>query len=238
MKKIALLSLLLVFLSSFAFAGTIQLPQTGQTKCYDTAGTEIPCAGTGQDGEIQAGVAWPEPRFTNHGDGTMTDNFTGRMWTKDPILTFGQVEIMWSMALQYVAGMNAGTYPNFGYTDWCLPNRKELHSLIDYSQYDLALPSDYSSTFVYSISVWSSTTYAHEPDQAWIVDMGDGEVHERLKYFYRTMDGAYAWPVRAGQVQPSTCSTWTDVISKYNAYVSGQVEWNDVIVCYNQYLTP
>jgi hypothetical protein len=96
------------------------------------------------------------------------------MWTKDPILTFGQVEIMWSMALQYVAGMNAGTYPNFGYTDWCLPNRKELHSLIDYSQYDLALPSDYSSTFVYSISVWSSTTYAHEPDQAWIVIWGMG----------------------------------------------------------------
>ena len=41
------------------WAGTIQLPQTGQTKCYDTAGTEIPCAGTGQDGEYKAGVAWP-----------------------------------------------------------------------------------------------------------------------------------------------------------------------------------
>jgi hypothetical protein len=38
-----------------AFAGVIQLPQTGQTKCYDSAGIEIVCSGTGQDGEIRAG---------------------------------------------------------------------------------------------------------------------------------------------------------------------------------------
>ena len=83
MKKIAVLSLLFIFLSSFGFAGTVNLPRTGQTKCYDEAGTEIPCAGTGQDGEIQAGVAWPEPRFTDNGDGTMTDNLTGLKWTKN-----------------------------------------------------------------------------------------------------------------------------------------------------------
>jgi len=70
MKKIAVLSLLLICISSFAFAGTVDLPRTGQTKCYDTSGTEISCTGTGQDGEIQAGVAWPFPRFTDNGDGT------------------------------------------------------------------------------------------------------------------------------------------------------------------------
>jgi len=31
------------------------------------------------------------------------------------------------------------------------------------------------------------------------------------------------------------CSTWSDVISKYQAYVSGQATWNDVITCYQQY---
>jgi parallel beta-helix repeat protein len=36
----------------------------------------------------------------------------------------------------------------------------------------------------------------------------------------------------------TTCSIWSDVISKYNAYVSGQVQWNDVIDCYNQYVSP
>ena len=51
---------------SFAHAeGVIQLPQTGQTVCYDTAGTEIACATTGQDGEIQVGAAWQPFGFFN-----------------------------------------------------------------------------------------------------------------------------------------------------------------------------
>lgn len=71
-RTIQFLRTILFYISIFifvptAFAGTNQLPQTGQTKCYDTTGAEIPCAGTGQDGEIQVGVAWPEPRFTDHG---------------------------------------------------------------------------------------------------------------------------------------------------------------------------
>ena len=31
------------------------------------------------------------------------------------------------------------------------------------------------------------------------------------------------------------CSTWTDVIAKYNAYVGGQATWNDVMACYREY---
>ena len=55
-KKTVFLSFLFLFLiASTAFAGTVQLPQTGQTKCYDSAGVEIACTGTGQDGEIRAG---------------------------------------------------------------------------------------------------------------------------------------------------------------------------------------
>lgn len=42
------------------------------------------------------------------------------------------------------------------------------------------------------------------------------------------------WDIGAYEWQPS-CSTWTDVISKYSAYVSGQASWTDVIACYNQY---
>ena len=51
--------------------------------CYDPDGKIIDCAGTGQDGELQAGVAWPEPRFIDNRDGTVTDNLTGLMWLKD-----------------------------------------------------------------------------------------------------------------------------------------------------------
>lgn len=52
---------------------------TGQTKCYDGDGVRIPCAGTGQDGEIQFGARL---RFRDNGDGTVTDLNTGLMWEK------------------------------------------------------------------------------------------------------------------------------------------------------------
>ena len=46
---------------------------------YDSSGNVIPCEGTGQDGDIQAGVAWPDPRFVEVGE-CVTDNLTGVMW--------------------------------------------------------------------------------------------------------------------------------------------------------------
>jgi hypothetical protein len=66
---------------SHSTAAIIQLPQTGQTSCYDSAGT-------GQDGDIQAGKAWPFQRFTDNsittaGDLTVTDKLTGLIWAKD-----------------------------------------------------------------------------------------------------------------------------------------------------------
>jgi hypothetical protein len=54
-------------------------PATGQTTCWDSAGTVIPCAGTGHDGEIQAGATLA---YTDNGDGTITDDNTGLMWEK------------------------------------------------------------------------------------------------------------------------------------------------------------
>ncbi len=37
----------------------------------------------GDDGDLQTGVVLPEPRFTDNGNGTITDNLTGFLWTKD-----------------------------------------------------------------------------------------------------------------------------------------------------------
>ncbi|MBF0538082.1 MAG: hypothetical protein HQL03_07505, partial [Nitrospirae bacterium] len=55
-----------------AHAGTVSLPQTGQTTSYYA----------GDDGALQKGVVWPNPRFTVNSDQTVTDNLTGLMWTK------------------------------------------------------------------------------------------------------------------------------------------------------------
>jgi hypothetical protein len=222
------------------------VPKTGQTKCYDTdPGNEIPCPGTGQDGEIQAGVAWPDPRFMDNGDKTVTDNLTGLMWTKNANPPSGYKT--WQQALDYVKGMNAGTYTNYGYTDWRLPNRKELHSLTDFSQYKPALPSGHPFTNVstdwYASLYWSSTTCAYDPVNAWLVIMYGAEVCPCPGLGVpgvgeKSQLNACVWPVRSGQDQPSECSTWTDVISKYNSYVSGQAVWNEVIACYTQYTSP
>ena len=49
------------------------VPKTGQTISYEP----------GDDGYYQKGVAWPNPRFTDNGDGTVTDNLTGLIWLKN-----------------------------------------------------------------------------------------------------------------------------------------------------------
>ena len=102
--------------------GVICLPQTGQTTCWDKNGNVIPCSGTGQDGNIQAGVAWPNPRFTDDGDGTVTDNLTGLMWTQNanPAGKY----MTWQQGIDYVKTLNTG-----GHADWRLPNVNELESL-------------------------------------------------------------------------------------------------------------
>jgi hypothetical protein len=161
----------------------ICLPQTGQSTSYYA----------GDDGDLEKGVAWPTPRFTDHGNGTVTDNLTGLMLTKNANLLNGYRT--WQQALDYVAGMNAGTYPNFGYHDWRLPNRKELFSLIDHSRYDPALPADHPFYNVQAGFYWSSTTPADYPAYVWVITMWDGRVIYDYKSTYY-----YVWPVRAGQV--------------------------------------
>jgi len=52
-KTIFLVFALFVVSAGVSYSGTVDLPQTGQTKCYNSIGTEILCAGTRQDGEIQ-----------------------------------------------------------------------------------------------------------------------------------------------------------------------------------------
>ena len=42
---------------------------------------------------------------------------------------------------------------------------------------------------------------------------------------------------RIGTVQIPGCLIWSDVISKYNNYVSSQASWTDVINCYNNYVS-
>jgi hypothetical protein len=155
--------------------------KTGQTTSY----------ASGDDGDLEKGVAWPSPRFMDHGDGTITDNLTGLIWTKNANLAGGAK--LWQEALDYVKSINSGAGLG-GYHDWRLPNRKELFSLIDHSKWDPALPASHPFQNVQSYSCWSSTTYASYTVSAWVVFMWDGDADGYFKSY-----GFYVWPVRSGQ---------------------------------------
>ena len=185
-------------------AGVTQLWKTGQTTCYDSLGNVIVCAGTGQDGEMQAGVTWPTPRFTVSGE-CVTDNLTSLMWARNANLiksinpgfdtdsTPGDGAVFWQHALDYVNGLSL-----CGYTDWRLPNRKELHSLDDFSRYNPSLPLDYPFLNVQSAYYWSSTSdHITGPQAAWVVGMWDKD--EYMFTFYKSTVLSYVWPVRSGK---------------------------------------
>ncbi|MBV6343042.1 DUF1566 domain-containing protein [Candidatus Magnetobacterium casense] len=188
-----LLTLALVVVIGAAYAGTVSLPQTGQTTSYD--------ANTPQrdDGALQVGVAWPSPRFTDNGN-TITDNLTGLMWTKNANLPGGARD--WQGALDYVASMNSGA-GTYGYTDWRLPNINELESLVNATQaYQGAWLNAQGFTNVQSPDYWSSTSYATATSDAWFVRMVEGIVNASVKSSYD-----YVWPVRGTSYIRSTGQT-------------------------------
>ena len=66
--------------------------------------------------------------FADNEDGTITDSATGLMWSQDD----SGVGMDWEDALAWVEEMNDANY--LGYSDWRLPNAKELQSIVDYTR--------------------------------------------------------------------------------------------------------
>jgi hypothetical protein len=174
-----------------------ELPQSGQTTCYDASGNQIACTGTGEDGALQEGVAWPSPRFTDNGDETITDNLTGLMWTQNAnapgsACTPG-VEKTWQDALNYVACLNTNSY--LGYSDWRLPNVVELESLVDPGQVSIASwLNTQGFSNVQAGYYWSSTTEPTNPTvtvSAEVVHLAYGSVVDGPK-----SNSNYVWAVR------------------------------------------
>ncbi len=180
-KIIIIVAVSVVLFSLFAFAvgtGAVNLAKTGQTTSYRT----------GDDGDLQKGASWPNPRFTDNGNGTITDNLTGLMWQRVPLST-GRA---WNEAIDYCNALELA-----GYTDWRLPNRKELMSLINYDQ---ANPSTWlnSQGFsnVQSGWYWSAGTFAGNTLHAWGVDMSYGFISYDGNIYGSNL---YVVAVRSGQ---------------------------------------
>lgn len=144
-------------------------------------------------------------RFTNNGNGTVTDGMTGLIWLRNANCTdtVGGVNrpsgyLTWADALTWTAALANGAC---GLTDdstagqWRLPNRNELQSLIDYSTSGPALPTGHPFVGVRSSFYWSSTTFAPNPSKAWFVHLNDGIVYGATG---DKTDFLWVWPVRGG----------------------------------------
>ncbi len=173
---------------------TALVAATGQTTSY----------ATGDDGNLLWGVSSPNPRFTDNSDGTVTDNLTGLVWLKNA--NCASTTRAWAVALTDVANLNiagtmnsndCGDISNGGtyQTDWRLPNRKELRSLVNYGLSDVATwLIDQGFTSVQANYYWSATYAAPHSYNAWMVNMFNGTVNASVKVL-----PYYVWPVRAGQ---------------------------------------
>lgn len=158
------------------------LPKTGQTTVYQT----------GDDGTYQKGYSGT--RFTNNADGTITDNATGLMWVASPTAAGVGGTYKWydSILLTYPAIAACENLSYAGYTDWRLPNAKELQSIVDYGRYSPSIDTTYFTS--QSSNYYSSTTDALNTGSAWVVYFGYGNVYGSVK-----TNPGFVRPVRGGQ---------------------------------------
>lgn len=116
----------------------------------------------GDDGYLRAGEFWPVPRFVENGNGTVTDQLTGLVWTRNANQANGTSD--WEQAVS-----GAGACKEGGYTDWRLPNRFEMESLLDLDRFNPALPEGNPFKEVQPSYYWTSTTTANSDDDAWVI---------------------------------------------------------------------
>jgi|GEM_PF-3811682 len=185
------------------------IPQTGQTKCFDEEGLEIDCASTGQDGEFLAGASWPDPRFIDNNDGTISDSLTGLMWLADGACLGDKT---WIEALAIAESFNTNPVPfncqNYtaNYSDWHLPNINELMSLYSpmmFEENHWLIDAGFLTLAIGSY--WSSTTMVESVKTAWLGNMDDGYLNNTGKGFHndtwlvRIENEPDTKPIRTGQ---------------------------------------
>ncbi len=115
---------------------------------------------------VRAGQSWSSDNLIINGDGTVTDPDTGLLWQEDT----APDTYTWQEALEYAENLTLA-----GYSDWRLPNRNELQSLVDYSRFNPAIKPALAGK-TYSSGYWSSTTNPANTVYAWSVRFASGGV--------------------------------------------------------------
>ncbi|EKK9985905.1 DUF1566 domain-containing protein [Vibrio vulnificus] len=126
----------------------------------------------------------PNTDFSDNGDGTVTHHTTGIIWQRCSLgqswdgtdCTGEATTYTWEEALLAAAQSTLG-----GFSDWHLPNKNELASIVEYRCYAPAIngqafPNTPSNFY------WSSSPYAYYSDSAWLVYFYDGSVSNSVKH--------------------------------------------------------
>lgn len=176
---------------------------TGQIACYDDSTELVTCPDEGgpfygQDNQFVGNAA----NFTNNGDGTVTDNITGLMWQQSPD-TDGDGDIDAGDKLTYDAAVaGADALNHAGYSDWRLPNIKELHSIVDYTR----SPGTTSSAAIDPL--FNTTAITNEAGQTDYPCYWSGTTHANWNKTSGGSAGAY---VAFGRAMGYMDGAWRDV---------------------------
>jgi hypothetical protein len=127
----------------------------------------------------------PTAAFTVNGNGTVTHATTGLTWAQCTDGLSGSACTIGSANLyqQWAGALTAARDSNFaGFTDWRLPSKRELESIIDRTCYS---PTANDTVFPnFAVDHWTSTTDALSPSQAWAVSFYDGTTTSASKGFF------------------------------------------------------
>jgi hypothetical protein len=127
----------------------------------------------------------PDSQLIDNGDGTITDSRTGLVWKQCLEGLSGDCsgtpdKFTWQQAQQQPGIVNSGA--GFaGYTDWRMPNIKELQSIVEEQCYSPAINSNRFPNTP-SSHVWSGSPYAYGSDFAWYVYFSSGHSGANVRY--------------------------------------------------------
>jgi len=130
----------------------------------------------------------PDSQLTDTGDGTITDSKTGLMWKKcmegvtgNLCNTGAAATFTWQTALQQPGVVNGVGFA--GYSDWRLPNIKELTSIVEERCYDPAINLTRFPNTPPSV-VWSGSPVAYDSYSAWVVNFSNGGSSNYYRGYY------------------------------------------------------
>ena len=159
---------------------------SGQRQCYDVSGRQIECHGSGQDAEFRPGLAWPLPRFALQDEGLVLDRLTGLLWLRNA--NFFDFPMQWQEAEERIEEMRAEAA--FGRTDWRMPDRHELRSLVDHGASRPALPEGHPFTNIFLGWYWTSTDAAIARGYAWRLQIEGGRM-----FYGNKEEESFLWPL-------------------------------------------